>query len=163
MPAGAKGFQMSFDLVAALPDLLPRVIAWAEMQSAAVLAQGVALDEVDCALARRVGVSQPERIRVMAGRAIPLPEDPRLRQAAQASGLLGPQTLGLTLGHALLIAPSWRDARLLAHEFRHVYQYEQAGSIAAFLGAYLQEIISVGYGTAPYELDAREYEKLALG
>jgi hypothetical protein len=154
---------MSFDLVAALPDLLPRVIAWAEMQSAAVLAQGVALDEVDCALARRVGVCHPEHIRVLAGQAIQLPEDPYLCQAAQASGLLGPQTLGLTLGHALLIAPSWRDARLLAHEFRHVYQYEQAGSIAVFLRAYLQEIISVGYGAASYERDARAHESLALG
>jgi hypothetical protein len=48
--------------------------------------------------------------------------------------------------------------RLLAHEFRHLYQVEQAGSLAAFLPAYLQQIAEVGYDCAPYELDARAHE-----
>ena len=48
--------------------------------------------------------------------------------------------------------------RLLTHEFRHVHQYEAAGSIGAFLVRYLQEIAKVGYHDAPLEADARQHE-----
>ena len=41
----------------------------------------------------------------------------------------------------------------------HVYQYEKAGSIAAFLPQYLQQIAIVGYANAPFEIDAREHEQ----
>lgn len=49
--------------------------------------------------------------------------------------------------------------RLLSHEYRHVHQYEAAGSIAAFLRRYLQQIAEVGYERAPYEIDARQWER----
>jgi len=48
--------------------------------------------------------------------------------------------------------------RLLTHECRHVYQYERAGSIRAFLPVYLRQIATVGYDAAPLELDAIERE-----
>lgn len=38
------------------------------------------------------------------------------------------------------------------------HQYEQAGSIAAFLPRYLQQIVTVGYNNAPFEIDARSHE-----
>jgi hypothetical protein len=70
--------------------------------------------------------------------------------------------VGLTLGYAVLVCPGYgRDVRLLSHEFRHVYQYEQAGSIAAFLPVYLQQIVTVGYQNAAYERDARAHERHA--
>ena len=80
--------------------------------------------------------------------------------AAQASGLLSPNIDGLTLGHGIYIRHGQASNRLLSHEFRHVYQYEQAGSIAAFLSVYLQQILTVGYQLAPLEIDAREHEIL---
>jgi hypothetical protein len=43
------------------------------------------------------------------------------------------------------------SASLLSHECRHVYQYEAAGSIAAFLPVYLQQIATVGYESAPFD------------
>ena len=103
---------------------------------------------------------QPARIRVRIVDEMPLPDDVQLRAAALRAGLLAPGTLGLTLGYAVFVRQGHETSlRLLSHEFRHVYQYECAGSIASFLPGYLQEIVSHGYADAPSELDARAHER----
>jgi hypothetical protein len=65
---------------------------------------------------------------------------------------------GLTFGYSVFVARGQESMRLLSHEFRHVYQYEAHGSIAAFLPVYLQQVVEVGYENAPYEFDARAHE-----
>lgn len=50
------------------------------------------------------------------------------------------------------------SVRLASHECRHVVQYEEAGSIAAFLPGYLKQLADVGYENAPYEIDAKAHE-----
>src|SRR5437879_3466641 len=118
------------DLAALLPILVPRAVAWAEAQSRAVLGQGTALSELGRNLASSVAVREPDRIRLSVVNSLPVPDDPLLRAAALQTGLLGPGLVGLTLGYAvILIAGYDADPRLLSHEFRHVYQYETAGSI----------------------------------
>jgi len=72
--------------------------------------------------------------------------------------MLGPDMAGLTLGYGIYVRHGHDTLRLLSHEFRHVYQYEAAGSIAAFLPGYLQQIVTVGYDDAPLEVDARVHE-----
>lgn len=153
---------MTFDLRSSLPLLVPKAIAWAQAQSENAVRNGRPLDERLISIARRVGVSAPERIRILDVQYLPMPDDPQLKQAAVATGLLGSGMVGLTLGFGVLVCPSYgKDIRLLSHEFRHVYQYEQAGSIANFLPAYLQQIATVGYQNAPFEMDARAHELLA--
>jgi hypothetical protein len=137
---------MSFNLLSALPQLLPSAIAWAEAASH------------HARETRRVGVQCPELIRTQLVDVFPQPDEPMLRQAAQATGLLGVGTVGLTMGYAILILRGHMSSRLLSHECRHVYQYEAAGSIAAFLPAYFQQIAMAGYDDAPFERDARAFE-----
>jgi hypothetical protein len=149
---------MAFDLVAALPLLIPKAIEWAEQRAAEISATGAPLPEDGLALARLVGVASPERIRLSFVDRLPLPADPMLREAAIQTGLLGPNMIGLTLGHCVYIRNGYSSPRLLSHEFRHVHQYEQAGSIAAYLPRYLQEIVQYGYADSPYEVDARDHE-----
>ena len=152
--------QWPIDLAAALPALLPRAILWAEAQSRSVLEEGAPLDAARQTLARSVGVTSPERIRVRVVDRIPVPEDVQLRAAALQAGLLAPDTLGLTLGYAVFVRSGHETRlRLLSHEFRHVYQYERAGSIASFLPTYLREIVTHGYADSPSEIDARTYER----
>ena len=151
-------FDRPFDLQAALPYLLPKAIQWAEARSQEIQAGGVSLAEKGLQIARAVGVQQPERIRIAFVEKLPLPEDEMLREAALETGLLGPGMVGLTLGYSVLICQGHDSLRLLSHEFRHVYQYEQAGSIAAFLPSYLQQIAILGYSNAPFEIDARAHE-----
>jgi hypothetical protein len=69
---------------------------------------------------------------------MPLPVDPLLHQVAIEAGLIGPNMIGMTLGHGIFIA--MYDVRILSHECRHVCQYEQAGPIEAFLSTFCAAI-----------------------
>ena len=149
---------MPVDLASVLPILLPRAIAWANARSAEVLENGAPLTESGLRLARAVGVSRPERIRLSSVPSLPLPDDPELREVAIETGLLGPGMIGLTLGYGIYVCDGHLDNRLISHECRHVFQYEAAGSIEAFLPDYLQQIAVYGYADAPFEIDAREHE-----
>lgn len=150
---------MTFDLRTVLPLLIPKAIVWAEAQSSLIGQVGQPLNDTLLAVARSVGVMHPELIRVAEVPRLPLPEDPELQQAALESGLLGPNMVGMTFGYGIYVCRGHSTIRLLSHELRHSYQYEQAGSIAAFLPTYLQQIVSVGYNNAPYEIDARAHER----
>lgn len=141
-----------------LEQLLPSAIAWAQAQANDVATAGLALNESRLAVARRVGVQYPEKIRIKLVEQLPLPEEPMLKQAAIETGLLGPHMAGLTLGYSILICRGQDTVRLLSHECRHVHQYETLGSIAAFLPVYLQQIATVGYDNAQFEIDARAHE-----
>ena len=149
---------MSFNLAAVLPQLLPRAIDWAEERSNEILSTGMALPKAGLELARVVGVSRPEQIRVSSVSGLPLPDDPELRHAALQTGLLGPGMVGLTLGYGIYICHGHETYRLLSHECRHVHQYEVAGSIKSYLPGYLEQIATFGYHDAPFEVDARNHE-----
>jgi hypothetical protein len=149
---------MNFDLAAVLPQIMHLGIEWAEQRAAEITALGEPLSEPQIALARRVGVAHPAYIRVLFVPRLPVPADPLLHQVAQQLGLLGPDMVGLTLGHSIYLRRGHDSLRLLSHECRHVQQFEQAGSIAAYLPKYLRQIAEFGYAAAPYEVDARAHE-----
>lgn len=146
------------DLLEALPMLLPAAIAWAERRAQQAAQAGTGLTHDETLLARRVGVRHPELVRVEIVDDLPAPEEPVLRAAAAQAGLIGPGMAGLTLGHAIFVRRGHKDARLLSHELRHVHQYEEHGSIAAFLAVYLPQVVECGYAAAPLEMDARAHE-----
>jgi hypothetical protein len=147
------------DLAAALPRLLPLAIPWVQSQEANVLATGRPLTVTELALAKAVGVRNASRVRIKLVNELPKPTYPELLVAAEQTGLLGPNTAGVTFGYAVFIRHGFATNRLVSHELRHVHQYEAAGSIAAFLPVYLAQIVSVGYEQAPFELDARSHER----
>src|SRR5882724_11673698 len=120
---------MNFDLHSALPFLIPKAIAWAENRAAEIASLGSPLDEAGISIAQQVGVAQPKLILILVVGQLPTPSDPQLLQAAAATGLLGPDTIGLALGHGVYIRQGHSSIRVLSHECRHVHQCEQAGSI----------------------------------
>jgi hypothetical protein len=146
------------ELRESLPFITPLAIEWAERVSAAAAVSSPTLSAGGLEIARRVGVKQPERVRVAVAKELPFPDHPALQAAATQTGLLGPHTAGLTLGYTVFIREGFLDVRLLSHELRHVAQYEEAGSIANFLPLYLAQIAEVGYEAAPFEVDARNHE-----
>jgi hypothetical protein len=149
---------MTQSLESLLPILLPGAISWVKEQSNLILKSGSPLTDTEIGLARAVGVSSPERIRIRTVSGIPLPDDPTLRAIALQERLLGPGTAGITFGYGIYICDGHMSNRLISHECRHVFQYETAGSIDAFLPIYFHQIATVGYDNAPYEIDAREHE-----
>src|ERR1700709_2396808 len=101
---------------ASLDLILPLATAWAEEQEARILTQGTPLTPSQMADARRVGVRQPERVRLLSAQAIPIPEHPRLQAAAEATGLLSPLTAGLALRYGIYLRRDVENDRfLIAH------------------------------------------------
>lgn len=139
---------------AGVPLALPVAWAWAGWCRRRALRHGRALDDEARALARAVGVADPDRVRVWLLPGMPVPGR-RLWER-----LFGPRvpwagTTAMTLGPAVLCFGAPPDPLLLAHELRHVQQFESAGSLRAFLAAYLRQVARHGYRDAPWEVDAR--------
>lgn len=135
--------------------ILPLAAAWAEKQESRILSAGVALDTVQLADARKMGVTYPEKVRLLAVSTIPSPDDPILVRAAQDIRLISPFTAGLTLRYGIYIRCELIcDRALISHELVHTAQYERLGGIEAFLRQYLFECLTIGYPAAPMEQEA---------
>ena len=135
--------------------LLPLAAAWAEEQEGIILRDGVPLTEPQMADARTLGISQPNRVRLLNVATIPAPEEPSLKAAVQATQLITPRTAGLTLRYGIFIRSDfWGDRRLIVHELVHTSQYEKLGGFLPFLQEYLYQCITIGYPAAPMEQEA---------
>jgi hypothetical protein len=134
----------------------PVVAGWAAWQRRRVLRRGHPLTPAQRQLAAAMGVDEPERIRLLVVERLPIPGGGFVRALSRRLGLPGPDVDGLTLGEAILIRDEALCDELLAHECRHVHQYEDVGSLRIFLDAYLRQVASHGYRAAPFEVDARE-------
>jgi hypothetical protein len=143
------------DIKAEMPRLLPLAVTWAESQEARILREGDPLRGRAVTLARLVGVLTPDRVRVLLVPRIPRPEQPSLAAACEQLGFLEKDTVGLVIGYAMFIRRGFQgDPILMAHELRHVAQYEKHESVAAYISQYFQELLRHGYDRAPYEIDA---------
>jgi hypothetical protein len=143
--------------------LLPLACQWAEAQESAIIRDGVPLTAALLRDAQDIGMLEPRRVHLRVVHAIPLPDDPLLRAAAEQTGLLTPLTIGLTLRFGIYIrADHWGDRRLVVHELTHTAQYERLGGIEPFLRAYLDECLNVGYPNGPLEQEARAMEQRIL-
>jgi hypothetical protein len=142
LPITAEQFEM----------LLPLACEWAAAQEKHILSVGEPLSPAQLLDAQLVGVSEPQRVRILHVARIPVPQHPVLRQAAAATQLISPRTGGLTLRYGIFIRLDCRGQRaLLVHELGHTAQYERLGGFGPFLRQYLSECITIGYPEAPME------------
>lgn len=139
-----------------LPQLLPKVLDWAEAQEKLALNQGSALSPAALNDARAAGVRTPENIRMCVVPEIPQPEHPKIKQLAAELGLITPQTVAITFGFGIFVrAEQSHDRETLVHECVHVAQFEKLG-MDDFLMQYVLQIFKNGYDNAPMEREARE-------
>lgn len=139
----------------ALPSLVPVAAVWVERQQRRILAEGLPLSPAQLTDARALGVSQPERVRVLALPRIPLPGHQWVRRLGLWTGTLSTETIGMAMGQGIFLrTPFQHDRRLLAHELTHIRQYERLGGIRPFLRQYLWECLVDGYYSAPLEVEA---------
>jgi hypothetical protein len=135
--------------------ILPLASEWAEAKEQVVLKNGDPLSKSQMEDAKRVGVIHPERVRIFKVPQIPFPKHPVLKSATEATQLITPATVGLTLRYGIFIHSDFSDDRcLIVHELVHTSQYEKLGCILPFLRKYLLELIKVGYPEAPLEQEA---------
>ncbi|HYC36174.1 MAG TPA: hypothetical protein VEC19_07110 [Usitatibacter sp.] len=155
IPAGVSLDKMAVQV----GEVAPRAIEWALGRSREVLEAGRGLDARALALARKVGVREAAKIRIVVVDRIELPSEPMLREAGARVGL-SDSADGMTLGYAVVVRSGHeRNPRLLSHEFRHVAQYEACGGIAPFLTTHLAHLAQHGYEASPFEADASRHEQ----
>ena len=121
--------------------MLPLAVRWAQKLEERVALQGRALKEYGVDVARSVGVVRPDLIRVQVVDEMPMPAGPMLREMSDEIGIFTPRTIGITVGHSIVVKEGRVTDRLLQHEFRHVHQYEESGSLELFLEKYLRLIV----------------------
>jgi hypothetical protein len=137
-----------------LDRFYPRVQAWYDAVEARYLPLGRPLTAQEMDDARRLGVLQPQDVRVVVLDAFPMPEDVELRTEAERHGLGSRMEAGRTMGHAILLKPWTADEpTVLRHELVHVAQTDRLGR-EGFLRRYLLELEMLGYARSPLELEA---------
>ena len=158
LPPRASGMHAlahpSADVIAQVDRLAPGAIALIESTEADAMARGRPLDSDEIALARGVGVAAPGRVRVVEESALPGHAQPDLAALVRLLGERNPRRWGLTAGYGIVFK-SHPPKYLLAHELRHVAQYERLG-LKGFARRYITEMLVVGYARAPLETDARK-------
>ncbi len=145
--------------VSQLEMLLPLAVNWAREQQEIILAEGVPLSEPELFEARRVGVKQPEKVRLLSVPTIPYPAHPLLQAACRVTNFVPESPRGLTFLHGIYLRSDyWRDRSIVVHELVHTAQYERLGGIGPFLRSYLGECMIFGYANSSMENEARTAE-----
>ncbi len=128
---------------------------WVEGLEQIALRDGIPLDKPQTADARTIGISHPERIRLLQVNEVPLPEDPILLTACETTRAIGPATWALSARYGILIRTDrWGEREAIVHELVHTSQYEKLGGIAHFLKQYLQECMTAGFPRGAMEQEA---------
>jgi hypothetical protein len=137
--------------------LMPLACEWAKAQEARILEHGVPLTPDQVADARRAGVRDSGRVRVLVVDRIPLPEDKALADAARRAQIITDASHGVAIGHGVIIrADNWRNRELLVHQLAHVAQCERTGDLEKFVSEYLLDRRSSrDFTLGPLEEEAR--------
>ena len=113
---------------------------WAKTQEYFILKHGAPLAAGQIADAKRCGVHDSSRVRVLVFDRIPLPDDEELAEAARRAHIITNTSRGVTVGHGIIIrADCWQNRELLLHQLVHVAQCERSGGLESFVDAYLDD------------------------
>ena len=118
----------------------PLAYQWAAQQEAYILKHGAPLAPQQIDDARRAGVHDSARVRVLVVGRIPLPDDPELADATRRAQIITDASRGVAIGHGIIIrADSWQNRELLLHQLVHVAQCERSGGLEPFVAEYLAD------------------------
>ena len=84
-------------------NILPLAVRWAEAKEKVILEHGTALSSQYMQDAKSIGVKYPKRFRIYEVPQIPIPKHPILKAAADATQLISPATIGISLGYGILM------------------------------------------------------------
>jgi hypothetical protein len=147
------------NVVTKVDKLLPRALEWYGRVEAKLLRQGRPLAATELAVARKLGVIHPERVRVVVLARFPMPDDKELRSEAERYGMGSSHEGGRTLGYAVMLKPRFAgNSTILIHELVHVSQHDRLGR-KAFVRRYLVEMEMMGHARAPLELEAYQKQR----
>ena len=123
--------------------------------------RGRALSNYELAIAEAVGVHYPKKVRLLFVDLISPPRRFILRTLAKVIGMDLSKAEAITFGHGITMRKDAFSLAILAHELRHVYQYEQL-RMEPFLESYLRDVITHGYAASWPEVDAQAFAAKAM-
>lgn len=120
--------------------LSARALAWAKSQEDLILKFGSPLSPLQAQDAKRAGVRDINRVRVLVVDRISPPDDEELADAALRAHIITDASHSITVGHGIAIrASAWQDRTLLVHSLVHVAQCERSGGLDSFVQEYLSD------------------------
>lgn len=150
-------FRLSLELLMnpKFDQLIKLMALWSGQWQAHILEHGKELDDEAMRDARRVGVTNPEKVRVLDVPSIPMPHYQQVRSMLFDSGMFDAEANGLTLEYGIFLKnPSFPRQYWLTHELVHVAQYERFGGLLPCLRQYLYECLTDGYLHSGLEQEA---------
>ena len=84
-------------------NILPLAVQWAEAKEKVILEHGRDISPQYMEDAKSVGVKYPEQVRIYEVPQIPIPKHPILRAATEATQLISPATIGISLRYGIFI------------------------------------------------------------
>ena len=118
--------------------LVPLAYEWAKAREQFILARGASLGPGHTVDARRAGVQDVSRVKVLVVDRIPLPDNKELAEAARRTDIITDTSRAVTIGHGIIIrADYWGDRELIVHQLAHVAQCERSGGLEPYLREYL--------------------------
>ena len=142
MPSAPYRSQENLNVIdqEAFEHLLALACEWAMAQEQIILARGASLGSQHTDDARRAGVQDCSRIKVLVVDRIPMPENEQLAEAARRAQIITTATRGAAFGYGIIIrADCWGDRELLLHQLVHVAQYERNHDLDACIKEYVRE------------------------
>jgi hypothetical protein len=134
--------------------LLPLAEAYVVANEKEALENGNALTSYQLAIAKKVDLENPEKVRIYYVDQLPFPSDPTLAALALKTGYGSPMVKAYTFGYGVWILSSAKgDRELIAHELVHVRQAEEMG-LNEQIKQYLMQLFIYGYDKAPMEVEA---------
>jgi hypothetical protein len=144
-----------------IEELIKLFVQWGGALGARGDREGRALSPAHQQLAARLGVLEPETIRVLPVPSIPFVGSPVIRAATAAVGMTIEHIGSIALHHAIIVREDQQHRTdIWPHEFRHVAHYECLGGFQGFMAVYIRELVHFGYGAGPLEIDAKHAERL---
>jgi hypothetical protein len=139
--------------------LAPLAYPWAKSQEAYILKHGAPLTQEQVADARRAGVEDTTRVRILVVDRIPMPDNKELADAARLAQIITDSSKAVAIGHGIIVrADSWQNRELLLHQLVHVAQCERSGGLEPFVTEYLMD----RRGSRDFSLGSLEDEARSL-
>lgn len=118
--------------------------------------EGIPLSEKFKNIALEAGVKNVDSIHILEIDNIPVPMVKGIQRLIDINQLNDKSIKGLALGYDIILEKNYSTI-FLAHELRHVAQFELFNSFEDFITIYLKEIEKFGYGKGPLERDAKTF------
>ncbi|MBQ4810139.1 hypothetical protein J8M20_02280 [Pseudoalteromonas luteoviolacea] len=142
--------------------LLPQYIEWAYTVEEKGLMAGKSLSERELSLAKEIGITNPEKIKIVYVEEVPFPhENFALKTLGEALGFIGEGIINnaQVFGYTIYVRNGFDlNKPKLAHELVHVLQMERMG-LDNVVTQHFSDLAQYGYNNAPLEVEAFEANK----